>query len=249
MYSFAPSSFPALRPLGDASVLVEFGDGISTELNGRVAAFERVIRKSVIPGVLETAPTIKSVVIRFDPLEISFEHLSATLRGLLDQHTDLSNIEQVSRRVWNVPVCYDQALAPDLAEMANALNLDIPEVIRLHSVNVQQVLMIGFAPGFLYSGLLPDTLHVPRRTSITPEIPPGAVICAVGQTCIAATTMPTGWYEIGRSPLRNFHPDRDPAVLITAGDTISFSAIGKAEFEAIEAARDAGNWQPECDLA
>lgn len=240
---------PRLRPIGDVSLLIEFGESVDVAVNARAAAFERQIRSANITGLLETATTIKSVTVRYDPITLPLEKLTYELEQLLAsassirEHDTLSAVQ--NGRLWEIPVCYDIACAPDLSQMSRALKLPADKVARLHCANPQQVFMIGFAPGFLYAGLLPETLHLPRRDNISPAIPPGAVICAVGQTCIAATEMPTGWYEIGRSPLRNFSPEQDPAVTIIAGDQLQFTPISRDELDTLDAARDEGRWRPE----
>ncbi|MEL7544249.1 MAG: allophanate hydrolase subunit 1 [Pseudomonadota bacterium] len=238
---------PQLRPLGDVSLLVEFGESVDVSVNKRAAAFERQVCDAHIDGILETATTIKAVIVRYNPLTLPLETLTRKLRQLLSSTPALDQSDQTvsspNTRTWDIPVCYDPACAPDLAEMACALNLTVDDVVRQHCATQQQVFMIGFAPGFLYSGLLPENLHLPRRNTISPAIPPGAVICAVGQTCIAATEMPTGWYEIGRSPLRNFAPDLEPPVTIVAGDRLQFSSITHEELQSLDAARTEGRWR------
>jgi len=239
------TDFPAIRPLGDACLLVEFGDTIDPSINKQVAVFAAMLREAKPNGVYEIVPTIKAVTVCFDPLAISGGDLSCEIDALLKRRSEATPHTADDVRHWRIPVCYDEAVAPDLAAMADACGLDARELIRQHGLSEQGVLMIGFAPGFLYSGLLPQPLHVPRRREITPEVPPGAVICAVGQTCIAATAMPTGWYQIGRSPLRNFQPEFDPPVAIKAGDLMTFQQIDLSELRRLDDARDAGNWQPE----
>lgn len=58
-----------------------------------------------------------------------------------------------------------------------------------------RVLATGFAPGFVYCGLHPDDLSVPRREAIRPMVPAGTVLFAAGQTAIAATDL----YRLARS--------------------------------------------------
>lgn len=243
------TTFPALRRLGDSGLMIEFGDEVDPAINGRAAAFERRMRDAGFAGVLETVTTIKSVVLRFDPLAVPLDRLMGDIRILLGTGDETAG-NAGTGRLWDIPVCYDadaaQGFAPDMATMADALGLSADEVVRLHCSKPQRVFMIGFAPGFLYSGLLPEALHLPRRGAITPEIPLGAIIVAVGQTCIASTVMPTGWYEIGRTPVRNFVPDNDPAVLIKAGDDISFVPVSKEDYVSLDAARDRGEWQASC---
>jgi inhibitor of KinA len=54
---------------------------------------------------------------------------------------------------------------------------------------------------------------------------------------------PTGWYGIGRSPLRQWYPDRDPPVLIKSGDWIRYKRIDQEEFKEIRKAVDLGEYE------
>jgi allophanate hydrolase subunit 1 len=47
--------------------------------------------------------------------------------------------------------------------------------------------------------------------------------------------MPTGWYQIGRTPARVLDQSREPMVLADIGDTISFERIDAADFAELSA--------------
>ena len=65
---------------GDAALVVEFGDRIDLTLNERVLALADRIAAAAIPGILETIPTFRSLMISFDPSRVAF---SALARGVL----------------------------------------------------------------------------------------------------------------------------------------------------------------------
>ena len=69
--------------------------------------------------------------------------------------------------------------------------------------------MYGFSPGYAYLTGVPSALHLPRKDAAVPAVPAGSVIIAGGQCLITALTMPTGWWIIGRSPLRVLRPKAD----------------------------------------
>ena len=53
------------------------------------------------------------------------------------------------------------------------------------------------------------------------------------QTGVYPHATPGGWQLIGRTPLRLFDPDRTPPCLLAPGDTLRFSAIDAAAFDAL----------------
>ncbi len=90
--------------------------------------------------------------------------------------------------------------------------------------------MFGFAPGFIFLGGLPDALAIPRRATPRPPVPPGSLLIAGGQALIASISMPTGWYQIGRTPARVFDWRRAPMTLADIGDVDHFRADRRGGF-------------------
>ncbi|MDF2984487.1 MAG: allophanate hydrolase subunit 1, partial [Devosia sp.] len=85
-----------------------------------------------------------------------------------------------------------------------------------------RVLATGFAPGFVYCGMHPEALAVPRRAAVRRQVPAGTVLFAAGQTAITSTPIPTGWHVIGHTGFRNFDPAAEPPSAVRAGDSIEF---------------------------
>ncbi|TBR29905.1 MAG: carboxyltransferase domain-containing protein, partial [Reyranella sp.] len=60
---------------GDTAFTVEFGNEISPEINGRVMALHAAISLAreggEIAGVVETVPTMRSLMVTYDPLATS----------------------------------------------------------------------------------------------------------------------------------------------------------------------------------
>ena len=52
---------------GDTSVCVEFGNEISESINAQIRAFNIALSKSDIPGIVETVPTYRSLMVHYDP--------------------------------------------------------------------------------------------------------------------------------------------------------------------------------------
>lgn len=74
---------PHILPLGDTALTVDFGDVIDPELNRAVLALEQAVAAAELPGVLETVPSYRALMVLYDPTEIGFDPLAARLRALL----------------------------------------------------------------------------------------------------------------------------------------------------------------------
>jgi len=208
-------SLPLLMPLGDSALLVRFADALSDDANAAAIGFARAVRARGLPGVTEVVPNLVSVLLRYDPLRISYASLAGEVRLALWGGVPTAD----AGREWSVSVRFD---GPDLGEVAALIGVSIAEFIAAHNRKPLRVLATGFAPGFVYCGLHEQALVVPRRGAVRPEVPAGSVLFAAGQTAIAATPMPTGWHVIGATEFRNFDPEAEPPTQLAAGDTVRF---------------------------
>ena len=129
-----------------------------------------------------------------------------------------------------MPVCYDPQFALDLETVAQHCDLSPNEIVERHAAARYQVRCVGFIPGFPYLSGLPSTLATPRRATPRTAVPAGSVAIGGGQTGIYPLVSPGGWNIIGRTPLRLFDVEREPAVLLAAGDRVRFVAITPEEF-------------------
>ncbi|SMQ65255.1 sensor histidine kinase inhibitor, KipI family [Devosia lucknowensis] len=204
-----------ILPLGDAALLVRFGTRLDESTNRSVLALAEVLQSDPIAGVLEVAPSLVSVLIRYDPDTISLTRLAGETALRLqapDGHGQ--------KAVHTLAVRFD---GPDLAEVAATLGLEPSEFISRHNSAPLRILTTGFAPGFVYCGMHGRDLTLPRRQSLRPMVPAGSVLFAAGQTAIAATDIPTGWHVIGSTDFRNFRPERDPPTILRAGELVQFT--------------------------
>jgi KipI family sensor histidine kinase inhibitor len=230
---------PHLRilPCGDAALTVEFGDAIDPALNARVLALDARVGEGVA-GVIETVPTYRSLLVHYDPVATDFENLSDRLARLA---TDLPDALPEGR-LWRVPVVYGGAFGIDLAETAERHGLTPAGLIERHAAPIYRVYMIGFLPGFAYLGGLDPAIATPRRTVPRLKTPPGTISIGGVQALVASIEAPSGWHLLGRTPMRNFMPGREPVFLLRPGDRIAFEPIPAARWAALDAAAAAGEW-------
>jgi len=238
-------TLPAARflPCGDTALTVELGDGVDLAVNALVLALAARVRDAAVPGIVELVPTFRSLTIHYDPLTVVHSELEARLLLLL------SGLSAAGRtgRLWRIPVCYHDSVAPDLAEVAGRTALAPERVVELHSRAAYRVYMVGFLPGFPYMGELPRELALPRRENPRTAVPAGSVAIATTLTSVYTLESPGGWHLVGRTPAPLWDRARDPPVLLAAGDRVRFQPISLDDYAALASRSAAGEMrlQPE----
>ena len=210
---------PRIVPLGDSTLLVQFGDEIDLKINQRVHALANLIANSFINGVIESVPAYVTLLVHYDPLILSFTQMKNHLRAKTAQMEE--NESRKPRRV-EVPVRYGGELGPDLESVASHCGLQVEDVIRIHSERIYTVYMMGFTPGFPYMGKLDDALIAPRLETPRTRVPAGTVAIAGSQTGIYPIDSPGGWQLIGWTPLKLFDPESKSPFLFSPGDEVKF---------------------------
>jgi KipI family sensor histidine kinase inhibitor len=227
--------FPSIRRLGLTGMLVSFAGKMSEPANRAALAFRAAFDADWPEGVTESASSLVSCFVRFDPLRLSHERLEAHLAALLERCDWLGAPLPEGRRLWHVPTLYGTDLAPQLEEAAEAAGLDPDAAVAELSGARLRVLALGFAPGQPYLGTLPERWNLPRQTSLTAQVPVGALVLAIRQCVLFATSAPTGWRHVGQTGLAGFRLDREPPVLLRPGDEMCFPAVSRAEYDKMAA--------------
>ena len=217
---------PLFLPAGDRALVVEMGDTISPEINRRVHDLMLSLESQDIAGVTDLVPTYRSLLVQYDPIQISYSGLQGSIAEI---ETSLGGRLQEKTRVVHIPTLYWGEYAPDLEFVAEHTGLTTEEVIEAHSDAGYLVYMIGFTPGFPYLGGLSEVLDTPRLTTPRMETPAGSVGIAESQTGVYPVASPGGWRIIGRTPLRLFDPEREPPSLLAAGDHVRFIPMSGEE--------------------
>ena len=220
-----------ILPAGDTALIVEFGEGIDRRLSRLVLALDRRLNETRLQGkfggVVETVPTFRSLMVYYDPLVLPAASLISCIDALMK---DLRLTEQAGR-AWRLPVCYDERLAPDLAEVATRTNLSPAQVIERHSAVAYHVYMLGFLPGQAYMGDVPSELNLPRRETPRLNIPAGSLAIAMTMTCIFPLDSPCGWHLIGRSPIPLWDGRPGAGALLAPNDQVNLTPVSLREYE------------------
>src|SRR5947209_11335068 len=106
-------------PAGDKALVVEFGATIERAMSERVLRLAERLKELRLQGVLETLPTFRSLLVRYDPLQTSGAALAKEIAAHLEDQGGAH--EEV--RLWQIPACYDRRCAPDLDEVAERTKL------------------------------------------------------------------------------------------------------------------------------
>jgi KipI family sensor histidine kinase inhibitor len=226
---------PIIRFAGDSALLVEFGNALDPEINNAAIAFNARLKSAHPAHVVETAATNRSVLVSFDALARDPDDLRREITDILVEQDWFAAPPPAGRKLWRLPVAYGGVHGPDLAALADLMGMGEAAVAEAHAASRQRVFMVGFAPGHLYTGLLPEAFDLPRLSDIKPSVPPGSISVAIRQSVVCSTTIPTGWRTVGRTPFRTFDLRRDPVFMIEAGDEIAFEPVSDADYRRFDA--------------
>lgn len=223
-----------ILPAGDQALVVEFGDTIEPEANRMVRELDSAIEALGMPGVLETVPTYRSLLVSYDPLVTASDEIEQAIRQI-GSGEDEADGDAARARVVQIPTLYGGEFGPDTEFVSQSAGMTPREMIAVHAGVDYLVYMMGFSPGFPYLGGLDERLATPRLDAPRAEVHAGSVGIAEAQTGVYPVASPGGWRIIGRTPVRLFDPSLDPPTAIRAGDYVRFVALeGDKEYQEIQ---------------
>jgi KipI family sensor histidine kinase inhibitor len=191
---------------GDSSILIQFGNSIDPQINGKIAATVQLMREQHIEGVVDIIPAFCSLLINYDPRVISYDRMKQRMEQILSMEIASSARK---KKVYEIPVCYGGNYGPDLSTIAEHAGLSPQEVIDIHTSTDYLIYMLGFLPGFTYLGGLDERIHTPRLANPRIRIPAGSVGIGGSQTGIYPMDSPGGWQLMGMTPVKTYDPERE----------------------------------------
>jgi len=226
-----------IAPASDSALFISFGDSISLETHRRVIAMFHAVERMRDPRIRNLHPAYASLLIDFDPLQLTHEELESLITPLFVEAVpqDLETAREIE-----IPVCYDREFGPDVTKVAKQISLTEEQVIATHSGSEYFVYFLGFSPGFAYLGGLAPRLQVPRLATPRQQVRAGSVGIAGEQTGIYPNASPGGWPLIACTPLRMFDASANPASRLQPGDRVRFGRIQRDEFERLAREQDRG---------
>jgi KipI family sensor histidine kinase inhibitor len=249
---------PVYRPLGDCMLGVEFGDEANLELNFKVLELERLAREAQIPGVVETVPSFRQLVLVLDRNRTNHARAQEALSRIID---DIGEVTSLPSRRFVLPCWYDDPWSRELAEryevdnnlemVARENGITKDEVIERHTSTDFWVVCVGFTPGCYFSKPLDPAMHLAAPKWKTPrDYTPARCLALAGfSTGAYPVASPGGYQLLGRLAV-NIYEARprnagfpEDGVLLRAGDRIRYRAVGALEYDRIWSEVEAGRYE------
>ncbi|MBC2840455.1 5-oxoprolinase subunit PxpB [Robiginitalea sp. SC105] len=216
-----------VKAFGPEAVLLEWPAAVREDILTEILGFRDYLIGDCLEGTTWELVAIYNSLMLYKGKPIDMEPFERQLREWFDSYPGPATL---SFQEWELPVCYEGEFAPDLGEVAARLGTTAEEVVRRHCGTSYRVYGIGFLPGFLYLGGVPENLEVPRKETPRLKVAKGSVGLASQQTGIYPQESPGGWNVIGKCPIPLFDPVRKPPCFISLGDKVRFQAVSEAEF-------------------
>ena len=230
-----------MRAASERGLVIEFGQEINPAVNARVHGLAKKLVNEYPEVIQEVVPTYRSLLVYFDPLQISRAALTVKVEQCLRETAEAAVVHE-AERIY-IPVCYDEEFGPDLSFVASHNGLSEADVVKIHTSKPYLVYMLGFTPGFPYLGGMDERIATPRLTKPRTRIPAGSVGIAGSQTGFYPLETPGGWQLIGRTPVKAFDPAAKTPFLLEAGVYLQFQAISRAEYEELAETVAAGRYE------
>ncbi|QFU07829.1 Kinase A inhibitor [Rhodobacteraceae bacterium THAF1] len=228
-------AFPRFTPLGLDGLLVSFSDRLDEAANRAALAYGAALRAENWEGVTEVATSLASAFLSFDPGQARYDDLASRAETLAHSRDWTDATLPTGGRLFTIPACFEDPFGPDLADAARLAGVSPETAIAELCAEPLRALALGFAPGQAYLGELPDHWAIDRQTDLT-RVETGAIVTAVQQVIVFATSGPTGWRQVGMTRFHGFRPDNaDAPIALQPGDEIQLKRVGADAFATLSA--------------
>ncbi len=250
------------RYAGDRFLLVEYGDMVlDLTINFRIFGLNASLKSAGLPGLIETVPALRSILIHYDSLVFSTRDLISALKELEDRVPPVADLNIPSRRL-ELPIAFaDRWTRADIERYVKFTRQDAPNIIDGHNIEyiarynglrgADQVIeyicatewwnaCIGFWPGLPFMFPLDPRYAIvtPKYNPTRPWTPDGAV--GIGGPCVAIYPVPSpGGYQLFGRTLPIFDlKQRNPAfhdnpILLKPADRVQFVPVSDDRLEAL----------------
>ena len=257
------------RQAGDRFVLVEYGDMVlDLTMNFRIFGLNDALARAPIPGVIETVPAVRSMLIHYNGRTLRPRRLVEALEALERELPAVGDLVIPSRCI-TLPIAFvDRWTRADIERYVKFVRQDAPNVIGGHNAeyiarynglrDVEEMIeticrtswwnaAIGFWPGLPFMFPLDPryAIVVPKYNPTRPWTPEGGV--GIGGPCVAIypVASPGGYQLFGRTvPVydlkRQNSAFRDNPILLRPGDRITWTRVSDDELEVRRAALAGG---------
>lgn len=228
------------KPFGESAILVEWKASIKDEILEDILLFKEKIINHKVEDIVDLIQGYHSLTIVYSSHIIDFKKEVNFLKSI---YSSSLLIKKQDYYQWEIPVCYDLKFGIDLQEMSKKSDIQIDEIIKLHSEAIYRIYFIGFLPGFLYLGGLNTQLIFDRKPTPRLSVTKGSVGIGGIQTGIYPNNSAGGWNIIGKTPINFFDVEKPNPCFAKSGDFIKFKPISLASFYQLEKEIAAKNYQ------
>lgn len=233
-----------LQPVTKETAMLVFGDQFTDDTAEKVEAYRLALVRQRPYWLADYIPSYTTILLHYR--HIDFETLQVLVDEQMQAMPELRKSAKAEQKknaksVLQIPVCYDETLAPDLVSSAELLGITAQQLIKKHTAPTYHAYALGFMPGFAFLGRLDDDLVLPRLETPRHSVPAGSVAITEQQTTIYPDETPGGWRIIGRTPYRLYDPNEEPPIKIQVGSKVQFIAISLSEYEAMVDDSDSAN--------
>ena len=219
----------SIRQFGAHAILLKWPNRVEEAILGDILGFSHYLKENHLDSTKwELIPIYNSLTLIGKDAILDFDGIK---QQLLKWYSDKGESRIVDRYLWRLPVCYDKEFGIDLDEVSRQLEMDVQDIITMHSNAVYTVYGIGFLPGFMYLGGVPEALEVPRKSAPRAKVPKGSVGLAGKQTGVYPQDSPGGWNIIGRCSVPMFDIKKEDPCFVKVGDKIQFYPISMGEYQ------------------
>lgn len=189
--------------LGESCIQYTFGQQISAELSKKIICLYYNLQQELDYAkwqIIDIIPSYTALAIYFKP-NIANQTGSAKLDKIIEQlwNSPLESSNQSETHI--IPTDYN---GEDLKLLAAQHQLEIKQIITLHTSPRYLIAMLGFKPYFPYLIGLDSRLITPRRSVPRINTPKGSVAIGGTQTGIYTKNSPGGWHIIGHTQFENY---------------------------------------------
>jgi len=248
------------RVAGENTVLIEYGDAVlNFSIRFRVHRLEQKLRLMKIKGVEETAPGIRSLWIKYDPLVLPLKEFITILDAV--EKSLPQNSEAIPSRKLTLPIAFNDKwtqeaidryrqsvrkegpyLPDNLSFIARCNGLSGKDDVIEKTLSTDYMV---FGLGDVYLGAPCAVPLDPRCRLVVPKYnpartwtPEGGVGIGGAYLCIYPMESPGGYQLIGRTlPIWNTHQNlpafSDSPWLLKLFDRIRFKAVSDEEIDAL----------------
>ena len=200
---------------------------LSIELEGTSAAW-----LSYVAEQLESQfSSIQDVVFLNGVITVFSTELNLILSELASFFDSMDETYESSFRTWYIPIWYNGL---DLQFIAKKKGMSIDQIKEIHQKEEYTAIGYGFLPGFFYASGVPESIDLPRRSSPRARVPAQSVAFAAAQMAIYPFETSGGWNILGTTPYQFFDPNKNPPVIVKAGDRLRFYEIDESHFKALQ---------------